>query len=69
MVLSKMLPDQVGLVQVESLEGNNVKDVAAKVEELQKHGAQASGSRCCATALPVSLIKVWNSPIFSSTKA
>lgn len=39
-VTSKMLPEQVGLVQAESLEGHNVKDVAAKVEELQKQGAK-----------------------------
>ena len=53
-VLSKMLPDHVGLVQVESLEGNNVKDVAAKVIELQKQGAQrlVLDVRHCATGGP-----------------
>jgi|SRR5271166_5328085 len=53
-VLSKMLPNQVGLVQVESLEGNNVKDVAAKVSELQKQGAQrlVLDVRHCSTGGP-----------------
>jgi carboxyl-terminal processing protease len=35
-----MLPDQVGLIQAASLEGNRVKDVAAKVDDLQKQGAK-----------------------------
>jgi carboxyl-terminal processing protease len=39
-VTAKMLPDQIGLIQVESLEGNHAKDVAAKVQELQKQGAK-----------------------------
>jgi carboxyl-terminal processing protease len=39
-VTAKMLPDQVGLIQVESLEGHNAADVAAKVQELQKQGAK-----------------------------
>ncbi len=39
-VTSKMLPDQVGLIQATSLEGNRVKDIALKVEELQKQGAK-----------------------------
>jgi len=53
-VLSKMLPDHVGLVQAESLEGNNVKDVAAKVKDLQKEGAQrlVLDLRHCATGSP-----------------
>src|SRR5258708_3141343 len=38
MVLSKMLPDQVGLVQAQSLVGSGVQDVAAKVQDLQKQG-------------------------------
>jgi carboxyl-terminal processing protease len=54
MVLSKMLPEQVGLLQVQSLEGNNVKDVSAKVQELQKQGAQRLilDERHCATGSP-----------------
>jgi carboxyl-terminal processing protease len=39
-VTSRMLPDNVGLIQAASLEGNRVKDIAAKVEELQKQGAK-----------------------------
>ena len=39
-VTSKMLPDSIGLVKAESLEGHNVKDVATKVDELQKQGAK-----------------------------
>src|SRR5277367_5641146 len=39
-VTAKMLPDQVGLIQASSLEGNRVKDIAAKVDELQKQGAK-----------------------------
>ena len=54
MVLSKMLPDQIGLVQVQSLEGNNVQDAAAKVQELQKQGAKRLilDVRHCATGAP-----------------
>ena len=54
MVLSKMMPDQVGLVQVQSLEGTNVKDVASKVQELQKQGAQrlVLDLRHCSTGGP-----------------
>lgn len=53
-VLSKMMPDQVGLVQVQSLEGSNVKDVAAKVQDLQKQGAQrlVLDLRHCSTGGP-----------------
>jgi carboxyl-terminal processing protease len=39
-VTAKMLPDQVGLVQAESLQDGHVKDIAAKVEDLQKQGAK-----------------------------
>ncbi len=62
MVLSKMMPDQVGLVQVESLEGNNVKDVAAKVEELQKQGAKrlVLDVRHCSTGEPAEGVKLAN---------
>jgi len=53
-VLSKMLPDQVGLIQAESLEGNNVKEVAAKVKDLEKDGAKRLilDLRHCATGDP-----------------
>src|SRR5277367_4831806 len=39
-VTAKMLPNQVGLIQATSLEGNRVKDIAAKIDDLQKHGAK-----------------------------
>lgn len=54
MVLSKMMPDQVGLVQAQSLEGSNVKDLASKVQDLQKQGAQrlVLDLRHCATGSP-----------------
>jgi carboxyl-terminal processing protease len=53
-VTAKMLPDQIGLIQVQSLEGQRVKDVATKVEELQKQGAQklVLDLRHCSTGGP-----------------
>ena len=50
---AKMLPDQVGVVQVQSLAGS-VKEVAAKVEDLQKQGAKrlVLDLRHCATGTP-----------------
>ena len=39
-VTAKMMPDQVGVIQASSLEGTHVKDIAAKVEDLQKQGAK-----------------------------
>jgi carboxyl-terminal processing protease len=53
-VTAKMLPDQIGLIQVESLEGHNVKDAATKVEDLQKQGAKrlVLDLRHCATGGP-----------------
>ncbi len=53
-VTAKMLPEQIGLIQAESLEGHNVKDVAAKVEDLQKQGAKrlVLDLRHCATGDP-----------------
>jgi len=53
-VTAKMLPDQVGLIQVASLEGNRLQDVAAKIEELQKQGAKdlVLDLRHCATGGP-----------------
>ena len=45
-VTAKMLPDQVGLIQVASLDGHNAcKDVAAKVRRTAEAGRQATGSR------------------------
>ena len=38
-VTAKMMPDEVGVIQVPSLEGN-VGAVAAKIEDLQKQGAK-----------------------------
>ena len=54
-VTSKMLPDNVGLVQAASLEGDRVKEIAAKVEDLQKQGAKqlVLDLRHCATGDPV----------------
>jgi carboxyl-terminal processing protease len=53
-VTSRMMPDNVGVIQAASLEGNRVKDVAAKVEELQKQGAKqlVLDLRHCATGGP-----------------
>jgi carboxyl-terminal processing protease len=39
-VLSKMLPDQIGLVQVPSLDAGKVKDVESHVKGLEKQGAK-----------------------------
>ena len=53
-VTAKMLPDQVGLIEVPSLEGNRVKEVASKVEDLQKQGAKdlVLDLRHCSTGGP-----------------
>ena len=53
-VTTKMLPDQIGLVKVQSLEDNNVKETASKVEELQRQGAKKLilDVRHCATGTP-----------------
>ena len=61
-VSAKMLPEQVGLIQVPSLEGHNLKDVAAKVEELQKQGAKklVLDLRHCATGSPEDGTKLAN---------
>jgi carboxyl-terminal processing protease len=39
-ITGKLLPDQVGLIQVASLEGQRVKEVATKVQDLEKQGAK-----------------------------
>ena len=61
-VTGKMLPDQVGLIVVPSLEGHNLKEVAAKVEELQKDGAKklVIDLRHCATGGPEDGTKLAN---------
>src|SRR5260370_15456692 len=60
--LSKMLPDQVGLVQAQSLVGSGVQDVAAKVQDLQKQGAKrlVLDLRHCATGSPESGVALAN---------
>ena len=61
-VTAKMMPDQVGVVDVESLEGSNVKDAASKIEELQKQGAKelVLDLRHCATGAPEEGAKLAN---------
>lgn len=39
-VTSKLLPDDIGMVQIQSLEGNKVGDVSAALAQLQKQGAK-----------------------------
>jgi len=61
-VTAKMLPEQVGLIQVPSLESHNLKDVAAKVQDLQKQGAKKLilDLRHCATGTPEEGTKLAN---------
>jgi len=61
-VTAKMMPDEVGVVDVESLEGQNVKDAAAKIEDLQKQGAKrlVLDLRHCATGGPEEGAKLAN---------
>jgi len=61
-VTAKMLPDQIGLIKAESLEDNHVKDIAAKVEDLQKQGAKrlVLDLRHCATGGPEQGTKLAN---------
>src|SRR6202158_825517 len=61
-VTAKMEPEQVGLIQATSLEGSKVKDIAAKVEELQKQGAKrlVLDLRHCSTGGPEEGTKVAN---------
>ena len=53
-VTAKMLPDQVGLIQSSTLEDSHVKEIAAKIEDLQKQGAKrlVLDLRHCATGGP-----------------
>jgi carboxyl-terminal processing protease len=39
-VTAKMLPDQIGLIEATSLENGRIRDVRAKLEDLQKQGAK-----------------------------
>jgi carboxyl-terminal processing protease len=61
-VTAKMLADQVGLIAVPSLEGHNLKDVAAKVQDLEKQGAKklVIDLRHCATGGPEDGTKLAN---------
>ena len=61
-VTAKMLPDQIGLIQVPSLLGHNLKDVSAKIDELQKQGAKKLilDLRHCATGGPEDGTKLAN---------
>ena len=61
-VTAKMLPDQIGLIQAESLEDTHVKDIAAKVEDLQKQGAKklVLDLRHCSTGGPEQGTKLAN---------
>jgi carboxyl-terminal processing protease len=61
-VTAKMLPDQIGLIQVPSLESHNLKDISAKIEDLQKQGAKklVLDVRHCATGGPEEGTKLAN---------
>ena len=61
-VTAKLLPDQVGLIQASSLEGHNVNDIAAKVQDLEKQGAKrlVLDLRHCATGSPEEGTKLAN---------
>jgi carboxyl-terminal processing protease len=61
-VVAKMEPEQVGLIQAQSLEGSKVKEIAAKVEELQKQGAKrlVLDLRHCSTGGPEEGTKLAN---------
>jgi carboxyl-terminal processing protease len=61
-VTAKMEPEQVGLIQAQSLEGSKVKEIAAKVEELQKQGAKrlVLDLRHCSTGGPEEGTKLAN---------
>jgi carboxyl-terminal processing protease len=61
-VVAKMEPEQVGLIQAQSLEGAKVKEIAAKVEDLQKQGAKrlVLDLRHCSTGGPEEGTKLAN---------
>jgi carboxyl-terminal processing protease len=61
-VTAKMLPDQVGMIQVQSLEGKNAGEVSAKLQDLEKQGAKkvVLDLRHCATGGPDAGVKIAN---------
>jgi carboxyl-terminal processing protease len=61
-VESKMLPDQIGYINIDALSPSHVKDVAAAVQKLQKDGAQklVVDVRGCALGGPEDGIAVAN---------
>jgi carboxyl-terminal processing protease len=61
-VTAKIVADQVGLIQVQSLAANRVKDVAAKIAELERQGAKKLilDLRQCATGEPEEGVKLAN---------
>lgn len=61
-VTAKMLPDQVGLINIPSLESKNLAEVAAKVKDLEKQGAKklVLDLRHCATGGPEDGVKLAN---------
>src|SRR5579864_6793028 len=61
-VTSKMTPEQVGVIQAESLASSDVKEIGAKVDDLQKQGAKrlVLDLRHCATGSPEQGVEVAN---------
>ena len=61
-VTARIAADQVGVIQAPSLEGNDVREIAAKIEELQKQGAKrlVLDLRHCATGTPEEGVEVAN---------
>jgi len=61
-ISGKMLADNVGYIQAQSLEGNNIKEIASKVSDLQKQGAKrlVLDERHCATGTPAEGIQLAN---------
>jgi carboxyl-terminal processing protease len=61
-VASKMTPEQVGVIQAESLASGDVKEIGAKVDDLQKQGAKrlVLDLRHCATGSPDQGVEVAN---------
>ena len=61
-VTAKMMAEQVGVIQSPSLAGNDVKELASKIEDLQKQGAKrlVLDLRHCATGSPEQGVEVAN---------
>ena len=61
-ISGKMLADNVGYIQAQSLEGNNIKEIASKLSDLQKQGAKrlVLDARHCATGTPSEGIQLAN---------